>query len=60
MLQPFTPTAAAKILVQLGYDETKAAAGVAFEELKPQYALKAGTALPAPTGVFPRVEKKAS
>lgn len=58
MLQPFTPTASAKILMQLGYREEAVKAGVAFEELKPEYALKSGTPLPAPQGVFPRIEKK--
>jgi methionyl-tRNA synthetase len=57
MLQPFIPNAAAKILVQLGYDESLAQKGVAFLELKPEYALKPGTKLPTPEGVFPRIEK---
>ncbi|MCE3233601.1 MAG: Methionyl-tRNA synthetase [Rickettsiaceae bacterium] len=57
MLQPFIPEAAAKILVQLGYYEAAAKKGIPFEELKPEYALKPGTVLPAPAGVFPRVEK---
>jgi methionyl-tRNA synthetase len=57
MLQPFMPNATSKILVQLGYDEAKAKAGIAFEELKPEYALKPGTKLPTPEGVFPRIDK---
>lgn len=61
MLQPFIPQAAQKILLQLGYTETDFATttgGIPFEQLKPAYALKPGTQLPVPAGVFPRVEKQ--
>lgn len=58
MLQPFCPSSAAKILVQLGYDAAEAARGIPFEQLKPEYALKPGTPLPEPEGVFPRLEVK--
>ena len=56
MLQPFIQQSAAKILIQLGYDEVEAEKGILFEKLKPKYALKVGTPLPKPEGVFPRVE----
>lgn len=50
MLQPFVPDSAAKLLDQL------AVVGDArsFEHLRPEHALKAGTILPKPEGVFPR------
>ncbi len=48
--QPFVPGAAGKLLDQLGVSE--AARG--FSALGDGGALKAGTALPAPQGVFPR------
>ncbi len=59
LLQPFMPTSAKKMLLQLGYSEAdfeNEANGVPFTQLAPEYALKSGTALPAPQGVFPRVE----
>lgn len=56
MLQPFMPEAAAKILVLVGYDEARAKAGVPFSELKPEFAIPAGTVLPAPAAVFPRFD----
>lgn len=61
MLQPFAPTASKKILLQVGYNDAdfaNEAGGIAFEQLKPQYALKTGTLLPKPEGVFPRIESK--
>jgi methionyl-tRNA synthetase len=51
MLQPFTPDAAAKLLDQLAVPMDERL----FLHLTPQFALKAGTALPKPEGVFPRL-----
>ncbi len=59
MLQPFAPSACAKILVQVGYDEKEANAGVPFTKLNPEFALKPGTVLPVPQGVFPRLQVEA-
>ena len=50
LVQPVMPDSAAKILDLLALDED--ARG--FETLGPDGALKPGTALPAPKGVFPR------
>jgi methionyl-tRNA synthetase len=50
LIQPFVPTSAAKMLDQLAVPETART----FEYLGKSHALKAGTALPTPTGVFPR------
>ncbi|PIR38675.1 MAG: methionine--tRNA ligase [Alphaproteobacteria bacterium CG11_big_fil_rev_8_21_14_0_20_39_49] len=61
MLQPFTPIAAKKLLLQLGYSEddfNNEFGGVPFIQLKPEYALKPETPLPKPEGVFPRIENK--
>ena len=57
LVQPVMPDAAAKILDQLALGpETRG-----FGTLGPQGALKPGTALPAPSGVFPRyVEPEAA
>jgi methionyl-tRNA synthetase len=52
VLQPFTPDAAAKILDQLAV----AADSRAFANLGVKSALVPGTSLPAPRGVFPRLE----
>lgn len=51
MLQPFVPDSADKLLNQLAVPADKRS----FEDLKPEYALKAGTPLPKPEGVFPRI-----
>lgn len=51
MLQPFTPDAAKKLLDQLAVPENERL----FLHLTPEFALKAGTALPKPEGVFPRL-----
>lgn len=50
MLQPFVPGSAAKMLDQLAVPEDARS----FEHLRPEHALKPGTALPKPQGVFPR------
>lgn len=50
LMQPFVPASAGKLLDQLGV----AADERSFAFLKPSHALKAGVALPAPQGVFPR------
>ncbi|MBY0512076.1 MAG: methionine--tRNA ligase, partial [Rhodospirillaceae bacterium] len=50
LIQPFVPTSAAKMLDQLAVPETSRT----FEYLCKSHALKAGTQLPTPTGVFPR------
>lgn len=52
ILQPFTPTAANKILDQVAV----AANARDFGYIGAQHALAAGTVLPAPQGVFPRYE----
>lgn len=54
MLQPVIPHSAGKMLAQTGYSEAEIEAGVAFSELAPEYALKAGSVLPTPQPVFPR------
>ncbi len=51
MLQPFTPDAAAKLLDQLAVPVDQRM----FKHLTPEFALKSGTALPKPEGVFPRL-----
>ncbi len=61
MLQPFTPIAAKKLLLQLGYTEedfNNEYGGVPFTHLSPEHALTPGTELPKPQGVFPRIENK--
>ena len=50
LAQPFVPTAAARILTQLGVGEGHRA----FADLGPPGALAPGTPLPEPEGVFPR------
>ena len=51
MLQPFTPDAAKKLLDQLAVPENERL----FLNLTPAFALKPGTMLPKPEGVFPRL-----
>ena len=51
MLQPFTPDASAKLLDQLAVPENERL----FKHLTAEFALKPGTALPKPEGVFPRL-----
>jgi len=50
IMQPFTPDAAAKILDQVAVTERD------FTCMGATHALKPGTSLPAPSGVFPRLE----
>ncbi|HEY4134270.1 MAG TPA: methionine--tRNA ligase [Alphaproteobacteria bacterium] len=50
LLQPIVPGSAAKLLDQLAVPESERS----FAYFAPAHALKAGTALPAPAGVFPR------
>jgi methionyl-tRNA synthetase len=50
LLQPYMPDAAQALLDQLGVPEGERT----FAALTEAYALKAGTALPAPQGIFPR------
>lgn len=50
VMQPFTPEAAAKILDQVAVDT----AARDFSFMGEAHALKAGTVLPVPSGVFPR------
>jgi methionyl-tRNA synthetase len=50
LIQPFVPTSAAKMLDQLAVP----ADARSFAHLGPAHALKGGTALPTPQGVFPR------
>lgn len=54
MLQPFIPGSATKILDQLASPHNERM----FKHLSPEYALKAGVVLPAPQGIFPRIEVK--
>ena len=56
MLQPFIPDSAAKILRLLGYSEEALKAGIGFNQLKPESAIKAGTAILSPEPLFPRIE----
>jgi methionyl-tRNA synthetase len=61
MLQPFMPDSSRKILLQLGYNESdfdNKYGGISFEKLSSEFALNSGTKLPAPQGVFPRIEVK--
>lgn len=51
MLQPFTPDAANKLLDQLAVPPDERL----FKHLTAEYALKSGTPLPKPAGVFPRL-----
>lgn len=52
MLQPFTPDSSSKLLNQLGVPEDQRL----FEHLTAEYALKPGSELPKPEGVFPRFQ----
>lgn len=54
MLQPFCPEATAKLLDQLSIPENERT----FDNLTEEFALTAGTELPKPEGVFPRLEIK--
>ncbi len=56
MLQPFTPDAAAKLLDQLAVPADQRM----FKHLTPEFALKPGTPLPKPEGVFPRLMAEAA
>jgi len=51
LAQPFVPGAAARLLDQLAIVEDKRS----FDNLGADHALTAGTALPKPAGVFPRI-----
>jgi methionyl-tRNA synthetase len=50
LVQPFMPDAMSKLLDQLAVPEHERD----FAALTPEHALKSGTPLPAPQGVFPR------
>jgi len=50
LIQPFMPSSMSKMLDQLAVPENQRN----FSHLSPEYALKPGTTLPAPEGVFPR------
>ena len=52
LLQAFIPDAAAKLLHQLGVDENHRL----FHMVSAGNALKPGTVLPEPQGIFPRIE----
>ena len=52
LTQPFMPDASARLLDQLAVPEDKRD----FASLGPEHALKAGTELPKPEGVFPRYQ----
>lgn len=51
IMQPLTPDSAAKMLEQLAIPENERS----FSYIESSYALKVGTALPVPQGVFPRI-----
>lgn len=53
-IQPVTPTAAAKMLDQVAVPEDARE----YAHIAAAHALKSGTPLPAPEGVFPRIEAK--
>lgn len=55
ILQPFTPAAAQKLLDQVAVPEGERS----FAFIGEMHALKAGTPLPAPAGVFPRIVEAA-
>lgn len=52
LLQPFCPTSASKLLDQLAVSEDERT----FAHLTEEFALKPGTELPKPEGVFPRLQ----
>ncbi len=56
MIQPFIPETAAKILALLGYNSGT----VSFDQLKPEFAIKPGTALLVPQPLFPKIESAAA
>ncbi|MFN7452925.1 MAG: methionine--tRNA ligase [Alphaproteobacteria bacterium] len=56
MLQPFVPDSADRLLNQLAVSKDHRS----FEDLKPEHALKPGTKLPPPEGVFPRIMVEAA
>jgi methionyl-tRNA synthetase len=56
MIQPFVPATAAKILALLGYGSGT----VSFDQLKPEFAIKPGTALLVPQPLFPKIESAAA
>lgn len=56
ILQPFTPSASAKMLDQVAVLESERD----FVHIGAAHALKPGTALPAPSGVFPRYVEEAA
>ena len=56
MLQPFVPDSADKLLNQLAVGKDARS----FEHLKPEHALKPGTELPRPEGIFPRITLEAA
>ncbi len=56
MLQPFIPDSSSKILTMLGYGESQIKAGVSFNELTPEFAIKPGTVISEPQPLFPRIE----
>jgi methionyl-tRNA synthetase len=55
LLQPVVPDSAAKLLDQLAVPENARS----FAHFDKDHAMKAGTALPAPAGVFPRYVESA-
>lgn len=52
LLQPLTPTSADRLLHQIGCPPNQRT----FAALSPAHALKSGTPLPPPEGIFPRIE----
>lgn len=56
MLQPFIPASSTKMLDQLSAPEDERM----FRHLSPDFALKPGVILPAPQGIFPRIETEKS
>jgi methionyl-tRNA synthetase len=56
MLQPFVPDSADRLLNQLAVAKDARS----FDHLKPEHALKPGTELPRPEGIFPRITLEAA
>ena len=52
LLQPFCPSASTKLLDQLGVPQDERG----FDNLSDKFALKPGSPLPEPQGVFPRLQ----
>jgi methionyl-tRNA synthetase len=54
IIQPVTPDSAAKIMEQVATPEAERT----FAHIAPAFAVKPGTSIPAPQGVFPRIAQE--